>query len=338
MLKINVVFFWLLLVFVAVKAEDGNLQIINLSPDSSMNLVEVSLDGLVLVDSLAFNEATAYILVPEGINQTLTFKSVNYPTEIFELTNLNITPSNYFQSILFGVTNTADYTPNPEGNSLDLNATFKEIDTLSVPDDRIAVNFFHATSDAVELDVADFILEFIVDDMSFGNYSNTTTYFPLEARNIFFTSTDSVITVASRTVDLTGIEGKSLTIFLSGFIVSADNSDGPNFGLYAVDEAGNVMLLDVISGLISDALITDVKLFPNPARQFTHVQFNNESLAQFNISLVDLSGRVLSSQIYQAVNGFNQMRVDFPEVSKGMYFLLLESNGRNQLLPIVIAQ
>jgi hypothetical protein len=338
MLKINVVLFWLLLAFVAVKAEDGNLQIVNLSPDSSMNLVEVSLDGTVLVDSLSFNEATAYLLVPEGNNLTLTFKSVKYPTEIFELTNLNITPSNFFQSILFGVTNTADYALNPDGNPLDLNATFNSIDTLNVPDERIAVNFFHAVSDAVELDVADFALEFIVDDMSFGNYSNTTTYFPLEERNLFFTSTDSVITVASRTIDLSAFEGKSLTIFLSGFIVSADNSDGPDFGLYAVDEAGNVILLDVISGLVSSELISDVKIFPNPARTFTQIQFNNESSEPFNISLVDVSGRVLASQMYQALNGFNQIRMDMPSVNTGIYFILLESAGESQLLPLIIAQ
>jgi hypothetical protein len=252
MLKIKFAFLGLMLAFLAVKAEDANLQIINLSPDTSMNLVEVSLEGVVLIDSLEFNEATAYLLVPEGLNQTLTFKSVKYPTEVFELTNLNFSPTNYYQSILFGVTNTVDYFPNPEGNPLDLNATFNMIDTLNVPAEKIAVNFFHAVSDAVELDVADFILEFIVNDMSFGNYSNTTTYFPKEERSLFFTSTDSVITVASRTVDLTAIEGKSITIFLSGFIVSEDNNDGPDFGLYSVDEAGNVTLLDVISGLLTE--------------------------------------------------------------------------------------
>jgi hypothetical protein len=338
MLKIKFAFLGLMLAFLAVKAEDANLQIINLSPDTSMNLVEVSLEGVVLIDSLEFNEATAYLLVPEGLNQTLTFKSVKYPTEVFELTNLNFSPTNYYQSILFGVTNTVDYFPNPEGNPLDLNATFNMIDTLNVPAEKIAVNFFHAVSDAVELDVADFILEFIVNDMSFGNYSNTTTYFPKEERSLFFTSTDSVITVASRTVDLTAIEGKSITILLSGFIVSEDNNDGPDFGLYSVDEAGNVTLLDVISGLLLNELIADVKLFPNPARNTTQLQFNNLHLNQFNVSLIDLSGRNLNSQLHNAVNGFNQITVQLPEVSAGMYFILLESEGNSQLLPLIIAQ
>jgi hypothetical protein len=85
-------------------------------------------------------------------------------------------------------------------------------------------------------------------------------------------------------------------------------------------------------------LIADVKLFPNPARNTTQLQFNNLHLNQFNVSLIDLSGRNLTSQLHNAVNGFNQITVQLPEVSAGMYFILLESEGNSQLLPLIIAQ
>jgi hypothetical protein len=85
-------------------------------------------------------------------------------------------------------------------------------------------------------------------------------------------------------------------------------------------------------------LIADVKLFPNPARNTTQLQFNNLHLNQFNVSLIDLSGRKLTSQLHNAVNGFNQINVQLPEVSAGMYFILLESEGNSQLLPLIIAQ
>ncbi|MEZ5021744.1 MAG: hypothetical protein R2728_00520 [Chitinophagales bacterium] len=58
-----------------VKAADGNLQIINISPDTSMNLVSVSLEDSVLIDSLDFNEATAYLTVPEKWARILKFTS-----------------------------------------------------------------------------------------------------------------------------------------------------------------------------------------------------------------------------------------------------------------------
>ena len=327
-----------MMAFLSVNAADGNLQIINLSPDSSMNLVEVSLDGTVLVDSLEFNEATAYLTVPEGTGLDLVFTSVTYPTETFTLNNVDVTAADYFQSILYGVTNTADYAPNPDGQSTALNATFVSVDTSNIADNEMSVNFFHATADAVELDVADFDFEYIVDDMLFGSYSSTATILPNDARNIFFTSTDSVVTVASRTANLAEIDGKTVTIFLSGFLVTGDNEDGPEFGVYAVDEAGNVILLDVVSTIFNQELVADLTVAPNPAKDFTTLRFNNIKLSNFNVSLVDLTGRRLTTDTYQANTGFNQITIDLPNVMMGMYFLLLETENSSQALPLVIAQ
>lgn len=338
MLKIKIALFGLMMAFASAQAADGNLQIVNLSPDSSMNLVEVSLDGTVLKDSLEFNEATAYLTVPEGTGLTLQFKSVKYPTEIFELTNVDVTAAGFFQSILFGVINTADYAPNPDGQSLDLDATFTSVDTSGVDASELRVNFFHATSDAVELDVADSDFEYIVDDMLYGTYSSTSTDLPNDSRNIFFTSTDSVVTVTSRTVDLSTIAGKTVTIFLSGFIVAADNSDGPEFGVFAVDEAGNVINLDLVNDVFNQELVSDLQLAPNPAGSYTTLRFNNINLNNFNVSLVDLTGRRLSATNYQAQAGYNQIRVELPEVVMGMYFLLLETENSSQVLPLVIAR
>lgn len=324
--------------FVSVKADDGNLQIINLSPDTIMNLVEVSIGDSILIDSLDFNEATAYLTIPEGNNQELTFKSVNYPTEEFVLSNLNISSAGFFQSILYGVINTVDYSPNPDGNSLDLNATFKTVDTSNINNSELRVNFFHATSDAVELDVADFILEYIVDDMSFGMYSSTDTDIPNNFRNIFFTSTDSVVTVASRSIDLSTISGKTLTIFLSGFLVTDDNNNGPSFGIYSVDEAGNVNSLDLISSVFPIDFASEIQLAPNPAKQYTYLQFNNKSLTEISLQLIDINGRQLQTDFMQLNEGFNQIKVELPEVQSGLYFLILESNGLIHSMPLVIAR
>lgn len=321
----------------AVNAADGNLQLINISPDTSMNLVSVSLEDSVLIDSLNFNEATAYLTVPEGNGQSLKFTSVKYPSQTFELTNLDIQEGQFYQSILNGVISATGYSPNPEGISLDLTATWNTVDTANIANNKMKVNFFHGVSDLVELDVADFVLEYIVDDMSYGEYSATSTEFTKINRDLFITSTDSANTIASRSIDLASINGKTLTIVLSGFIVPSANNSGPVISYLGVDEAGNVFALDMITTVFEE-LVTNFKNYPNPATNFTFIEFNNSKLSEVTVSVIDLSGRTMSNEAFNLNTGFNKVRIDLPNLPNGLYFLSLSTLGSQSALPLVIAK
>lgn len=337
MRRLSIVLCGMILAMFSVKAADGNLQLINVSADTSMNIVSVSLEDSILIDSLSFNEATAYLTVPEGNNQTLKFTSVTYPSESFELNNLDIQAGQFYQSILNGVINATGYTPNPEGISLDLTATWNTVDTSNIAGNKIKVNFFHGVSDLVELDVADFQLDYIVDDMSYGEYSATSTQLTKLSRDLFITSTDSANTIASRSIDLTTINGKTLTILLSGFIVPSANNDGPAVSFLGVDEAGNVFALDMIT-TVFEALVTQFNYYPNPASYFTFIEFNNSYLSEITLSIVDLSGKIISNESIQLTKGFNKIKMDLPELANGLYFISIETNGSRSALPLVIAK
>jgi len=205
---------------------------------------------------------------------------------------------------------------------------------ISVADKR--VNFFHAVGDAVELDVADLVFEYIVDNMSFGQYSSTTTDLPANVRSLFFTSTDSIITIASRSIDLAALEGNTITIFLSGFIVPDDNNFGPVLGFFAVDTAGQVIELSLVLSTPINELLSDLKMYPNPATDYVRLDFSSELYGSIDLYLTDLSGKQYLHHSHQVSIGFNSLQLSIPAIPSGLYLLQLTNGLTQTSLPLVI--
>lgn len=314
------------------------LQVINVSGDSIMQYCKVEVGGQLVEDSLAFNGATAYLPVGSGTAETIRFTSLEDNAEFFELTNLTLTDDNYYQSILFGVRNPGDYASNPEGQSTALDATFQTVDRSGISAGNVRTNFFHAVSDAIELDVADLIFEFVVNDMNFGTYGSSTTDFPMGNRSLFFTSTDSLIVVGSRSAGLDTANGKTATILLSGFIVPINNQNGPSINFYAVDEAGNVVEMGFVLRTPIQELLQGLNLYPNPATDHVRLEFTLKESTEIRMAVTDLAGNELSVEILQGWSGYNNIRTELPQLANGIYFVHLSRQGAQMALPLIIVK
>ena len=328
----------LIVLITTIKASAGNpgLQLLNISADPFLGFAKVELNDSILIDTFRFNEGTAFLEVPEGSNQTLRFTALLSSNSIFELTDLNFEADRVYQSILYGVQDDTEYTPNPDGQSLLTNATFVEVDTSGVDTTNMRVNFFHAVGDAVEVDIADLVFEFIVDDMAFGEYSSNTTDLPADLRSIFFTSTDSVVTIASRSIDLGNISGNTLTIFLSGFIISVDNESGPILGFHAIDQAGNVIELGLVLATPLDEVLSDLKIYPNPTSHEVILDFYNTEVNELELLLTDLNGKLYLNESLPVNSGSNHIRIELPDVPNGLYHISLSNRNQRVALPLVI--
>jgi len=336
MLRLKLILLVLIIGGANCMAGDPVIQLINVSADSTMDIVTVEYGDSVLVDSLKYNEATSFISVPAATGASLTFTSLADPMQSVELQTLDLADGEVFQSILFGVVDTNNYATNPDGNNRELNATWNQIDTSGIASGDVRVNFFHAVSDAVEMDVADFQFEYIVDNMSFGEYSSQSTDLPATLRNIFFLSTDSVTQIASRSADLSAVSGNTATIFLSGFIVPVNNSDGPAIKFSMVDAAGNVTELGFVLAIFQDELFGEVNIYPNPATDFVNIDLNVFQPMSVQLSLTDLSGRQLLQSQYNLPSGQSNVRLDIPELPHGYYLIRLSNENGQSVLPIII--
>jgi len=336
MLRLKLTLLVLIIGVASSMASDPVIQLINLSPDPAMSAVKVEYGDSVIVDSLVYNDATAYLSVPAAMGTSLTFTSLSDELESLELNGLDLADGDVVQSILYGVIDTNDYAQNPDGNDRELNATWDAVDTSGIASGDIRVNFFHAVGDAVEMDVADFLFEYIVDNMSFGQYSSQSTDLPAVVRNLFFVSTDSVTQIASRSADLSVVSGNTVTIFISGFIVPGNNNNGPVLSFSVVEIDGTVTEMGFVLAIFQDELFAEVNVYPNPATDLVQIDLDASSPMQIELALIDLAGREFMNSQYQLMSGSNNLRLNLPELSHGMYFVRLSNDNGQAVLPIMI--
>ena len=80
------------------------------------------------------------------------------------------------------------------------------------------------------------------------------------------------------------------------------------------------------SGVNETGTKDEIKLFPNPARDFIIFQ-STINLSYATVGIVDLSGRYLLTPQKPELTG-DQLLLDINNLTKGMYFLVVKSEGR----------
>ena len=70
-----------------------------------------------------------------------------------------------------------------------------------------------------------------------------------------------------------------------------------------------------------------VNVWPNPFNEELNVSFVNDKVESAVVSMYDLSGRMISTQEYQTVDGVNQITVAGNELAKGSYIVTISKGG-----------
>jgi len=72
-------------------------------------------------------------------------------------------------------------------------------------------------------------------------------------------------------------------------------------------------------------------VYPNPASDMATITFNSDKEENYNLRLIDMTGRVVMNEDHTAVIGDNQYQMNLSELSKGIYMVVLQtSNGTLQ--------
>jgi hypothetical protein len=78
-------------------------------------------------------------------------------------------------------------------------------------------------------------------------------------------------------------------------------------------------------------------VYPNPTFGKVTVEFQSEVDGQFNITVTDLSGRVIMNTDYKAVSGRNQTTIDLEGAGTGLYLLYLkDGSGINSVTKVTV--
>ncbi|HBH05243.1 MAG TPA: hypothetical protein DDX92_01405 [Flavobacteriales bacterium] len=84
--------------------------------------------------------------------------------------------------------------------------------------------------------------------------------------------------------------------------------------------------VEVCASLDTPIKQDEVRIYPNPIDDEVWVEFESLGGDETTVRILDLSGKVLYEQSQKTTNGLQQLRIDFEEFKKGIYFIELEIN------------
>jgi hypothetical protein len=282
-----------------------NIQVIHNSPDP---VVDVYLNGSLLLDSFAFRTATPFVpvqaLVPVSI-AVAPWPSTSVADAIYTVDGVFRNPDNDYVAIATGLVGdpTTPFNVIVQGNIRQSN-TFGGVGFVAS----------HGAPDAPTVDVVADGALVLFDDLEYNTISRYVGV-PAGSYNVDIRLDDGVTSVQDYTVDLTGLGGANAVVFASGLLGGVPAA----FGLYAALPDGTVVAFP--EAMMRVAQNVDVhQVFPAVARNTVNVRMTNESGQAVDIMITDAQGRVLSTQVAD-VQGTAVHTIDVSNLAAGPYFV-----------------
>ncbi|HEX2616991.1 MAG TPA: T9SS type A sorting domain-containing protein, partial [Flavobacteriales bacterium] len=138
-----------------------------------------------------------------------------------------------------------------------------------------------------------------------------------------------------------GLDGAAITVFASGFLTPANNSNGPAFGLWvALASGGDLIPLSISTGVEERARVGDaIALYPNPAALSTTLEITEQDLTRMDLRVVDLAGRdVLGLGTQVLARGPNRLTLDVSTLAPGSYRLLMRTAAAAAAIPLTVVR
>jgi hypothetical protein len=77
-------------------------------------------------------------------------------------------------------------------------------------------------------------------------------------------------------------------------------------------------------------------VYPNPVRDQLNIVFNQSEEKNINISLLDITGRMIQNYMITSVTGENRFQIDVSAIPRGIYFTYLLSDDKKQVMKVVV--
>lgn len=77
-------------------------------------------------------------------------------------------------------------------------------------------------------------------------------------------------------------------------------------------------------------------LYPNPATEEFNILFTIDKRRKINLSLIDVTGRILIQRIINALPGENHIMINASELSRGIYFASIFYDNEKQMIKVII--
>ena len=304
------------------------LQVIHNCADAAAATVDVWLNNTLLIDNFQFRKASPFIDAPAGVAFDVTIQPSNSTDTTNGLARFTYTLSanNKYVIVANGTVSPTGYNP-AQPFDLDVFAAGQE---ASGNPANTNILVYHGATDAPTVDIVAGPST-LVDNISYAQFSTAYLQLPTADYVISVTDATGANTVASYGAPLAtlNLQGASAVALASGFLNPANNSNGPNFGIWvALPSGGDLVPLPVVTSLSSLNNEAGITVFPNPAQDKLMVSssaFSNER-AIVNI-YNQLGALVMTQQLTSSASNISTIEIE--NLANGFYTVeMLNSQNR----------
>ena len=182
----------------------------------------------------------------------------------------------------------------------------------------------------------------LFDDVAFGEFGDDFLFVPAqESYQIDVTPADDNSTiVASYILDLSFWKGKTATIFATGSLLEGTFqpwvalSNGGTYPLPAKSNAQALIHQYQQPFNLSNTVKTNIA--PNPARNFTNINYHTETDSRVRIELYNRNGQLMQQMDYGIEQaGYYSKELDITNIPSGMYFMRITSDNNTNMHPLI---
>lgn len=322
-MKKQLLFLLSLLFSMAGYTQIARVQVVHNSADALAATLDVYVNGTLVLNNMNFRTASPFINLPAEIPSIFGVApdDSSNAQDSFYTETLNLTDNGTYIIVLGGIESSTGYDPAPP---FDLHV-FDMAREIAVNPLMIDVLFHHGSTDAPTMDVyeTEVALGQVIDDISYSDYEGYFE-FPSDNYTIELRSADGAQIIATYIAELEflELEGIAITVIASGFIDPSQNSNGPEFGLYAVSPFGGALIPLPPAVLAVDEFNPNLfRLYPNPTNETLNI--DGPFLSEYKIQITDISGRIITRKLYE----FEGSEVNVSSLASGIYVLSLYSGN-----------
>ena len=308
------------------------VQVIHNSADAAAEVVDVWLNDQMLIDDFKFRTASPFIDAPAGVDFDVTIQPANSTDTTNGLARFtyNLTAGETYVLVANGIVIPTGYNP-PTPFNIYVYPMGRESASL---DGNTDVLVFHGSTDAPVVDVVEVEAGAgtIVNDLDYAEFAGylelPTADYSLQIRDASGTVTVAEFAAPLETL---GLQGFALTVVASGFLDPSKNNDGASFGLWVALPSGGPMveLPNTTTVGVSDnrPSATDLKIYPNPARETVNIQYVNESSVNAVVEIRSLTGSLVRSQALGNDQSFSSRSIYVGDLPVGYYIMTVKSEN-----------
>mgnify|MGYP001187410506 CR=1 FL=1 len=307
---------------VELPASTARLQVIHNSADMAASVVDVYLNGGLLIDDFAFRTATSFIDAPANVEAEIAVAPSNSNDVNDAIATIPVTLMNgeTYIAVAHGNVSASGYVIT-ESFGLSVYGMAREAATDANNTDVLV---HHGATDAPVVDVNEVLVGAgtIVDNLAYEDFQGylelANTDYTLELKD---ETNTTMLAQYQAPLQTLGFAGEAITVVASGFLDPSQNSDGASFGLWVAVAAGGDLVelpgtpLNVDEEVTSDAL----NVFPNPVM---NGQINVQpSFDQGSIILMSIDGTVVMQDRFNN----DRINLDVNDLNAGYYMLEVRS-------------